>query len=393
MTAAVVVGGIGVGGWAISTRSDRAGFSQVVTIPSSPAPSTPAPSSSAPSSATPSASSSVQPAPVLPSAIVSATPTAPTLVALPVVECPTMYGIANPPSDAVKSVTVPSDVASSLANYTDKSHFMSVVGPRGWHCSALDAADGTQSLFIAPPGTSVTSAIAYTKDLREGIGAISGGSAQLPYWLTCAAMPDLGVTGDLPCPKVPAGERFTRIDHTTADFIDSPGVAGIGTPSGGRYTALGQIRYSPPPIPSMGDDAAEITCTLPAPDASLCQTIIDGFQPWVDPIGDKDAIQRCFSYYATQHAARIVVAGFDTTVGAANRYLDVVAGAPSQPPAIEHDAEHASTARASLCVIDGSFDAPGFVATRQYVIVGLDGKSIYPSVWNDQTSTPTRPAP
>ena len=339
----------------------------------------------------------MQSAPVSPSAIVSATPTTPTLEALPVVECPTTYGIANPPSDAVKSVTVPSDVASSLANYTDQSHYMSVVGPRGWHCSALDAADGNEGLFIAPPGTSVTEPIAYTKDLREGIAASSGGGAQMPYWLTCDAMPDLGVTGDLPCPKIPAGERFTRVDHTTADFIDPPGVAGIGTPSGGRYTALGQIRYSPPPIPSMGDDAAQITCTLPTSDASLCQIILAGFRPWVDPIGDADAIRLCFTYFAAQApdrtVIRTVVAGFDTTVGAGNRYLDVVSGNPSQPPAVERDANHTGTTRVSLCVFDGSFDAPGFLATRAYVMVGLDGKSIYPSVWNDQTSTPTRPAP
>lgn len=297
------------------------------------------------------------------------------------------------------SVTVPGDVASSLANYTDGLHNMSVVGPRSWHCSAIDAADGSVSLFVAPPGTSsVTAANAYTKDLREGIGANSGGSAQIPYEFTCAAMPDLGVSGNIePCPKVPAGERFTRIDHTTADFIDPPGVAGIGTPSGGRYTARGQIRYSPRPIPTMGDDAAEVTCTLPASDASLCQTIVDGFRPWVDPIGDPAAIQQCFRHVASQSAARTVirtvVAGFDTTVGAGNRYLDLVSGAPSQPPAVENDAGHTSTTRVSLCVFDGSFDAPGFVATRAYVMVGLDGTLLYPSVWNDQTSTPNRPAP
>jgi hypothetical protein len=314
-------------------------------------------------------------------------------VALPVVECPTEYGIANPPSDAVKPITVPSDVASSLANYTDKSHYMSVVGPRGWHCSALDAADGGEGLFIAPLGTSVTLPSTYTKDLREGIAASSGGGAQMPYFLTCAAMPDLGVTGDLPCPKIPAGERFTRINHTTANFIDPPGVAGIGEPSGGRYTALGQIRYSPPPIPSMGDDAAEITCTLPASDASLCQTVIDGFRPWVDPVGDPAAIQQCWRYYSSRNTAGPVIAGFATTVGAANRYLDLVAGTPSQPPAVKEDAKHTSKAPTALCVFDGSYDVPGFVATRAYVIVSAGGTPLYPAVFNDQTSTPPRPAP
>jgi hypothetical protein len=398
--AAVVVGGIGIGGWAISTHSNRDGFSQVVTIPSSPAPtrSTPPPSSPAPPSLSPapapSASSSVQP--TSPSAIASATPTALTLVALPVVECPTQYGIANPgPPGAVKSVTVSGDVASSLANYTDGLHYMSVVGPRGWHCSAIDAADGNAFLFIAPPGASSTPVgTGYRRDTREGIGATSGGSAQIPFEFTCAAMPDLGVSGGIEqCTKVPAGEQFTRINHTTADFIDPPGVAGIGTPSGGRYTARGQIRYSPPPIPTMGDGAAEVTCTLPASDASLCQTIINGFRPWVDPIGDPDAIQQCFRHVASQNAALAVVAGFDTTVGAANRYLDLVSGTPSQPPAVEHDAKHTSTTRASLCVFDGSFNVPGFVATRAYMIVGTDGTPLYPSVFNDQTSTPTRPAP
>jgi hypothetical protein len=315
-------------------------------------------------------------------------------MALPVVECPTQYGIANPASHgAVQSVSVPGDVASSLANYTDGLHEMSVVGPRGWHCSALDAADGTASLFIAPPGTSVTEGVSYTKDLREGIGATVGGSAQLPYWFTCAAMPDLGVTGDIPCTKVPAGERFTRVDHTTADFIDAPGVAGIGTPSGGRYTARGQIRYDPRPIPTMGDMAAEVTCTLPASDANLCQTIVDGFRPWVDPTGDPDAIQQCWRYYSSRNSAGAVIAGFDTTVGAANRYLDLVSGTPSQPPAVDHDAKHTSTKPTSVCVFDGSFTVPGSVATRAYIIVGAGGTPLYPAVYDDQTSTPTRPAP
>jgi hypothetical protein len=291
----------------------------------------------------------------------------------------------------VKSVIVPGDVYSSLANYTDGLHAMSVVGPRGWHCSAIDAADGNVFLFVAPPGTSSAPAYSNSKDPREGVGATTGGSAQIPYEFTCAAMPDLGVSGSEPCPKV-QGEHFTRINHTTADFVDPPATVGIGTPSGGSYTARGQIRYSPRPIPTMGDLAAEVTCTLPASDASLCQTILNAFHPWIDPIGDPDAIQRCFSYFATQNAARTVVAGFDTTVGAGNRYLDVVSGAPSQPPAVEQDANHTSTTRVSLCVFDGTFDAPGFVATRAYVMVGLDGKSLYPSVWNDQTSTPARPS-
>ena len=156
-----------------------------------------------------------------------------------------------------------------------------------------------------PPGisSSALTSNAYTKDVREGIGATSGGSAQIPFEFTCAAMPDLGLTGTFPCHKVPAGEKFTRINHTTADFIDPPGVAGIGTPSGGRYTARGQLRYSPRPIPTMGDEAAEVTCTLPASDASLCQTIIDGFRPWVDPIGDPDAIQQCWHYYQDRSSA------------------------------------------------------------------------------------------
>jgi len=295
----------------------------------------------------------------------------------------------------VKSVFVPGPDWSQLANYTDGLHNMSVVGPRGWQCSAIDAADGNEFLFIAPPGVSTaTTGNAYTKDVRDGIGATFGVSAQLPFELTCAAMPDLGVSSDVErCHKVPAGEQFTRVDHTTADFIDTPGVAGIGTPSGGRYTARGQIRYSPRPIPTMGDDAAEVTCTLPASDASLCQTIVDYFRPWVDPVGDPDAIQQCFRHVASQNARLTVVAGFDTTLGAGNRYLDLVSGTPSQPPTVEHDAKHTSTTPAALCAFDGSFDVPGFVATRAYIIVGADGTPLFPAVYDDQTSTPAPPAP
>ena len=289
------------------------------------------------------------------------------------------------------SVIVAGPDWSQLANYTDGAHSMAVVAPRGWHCSAIDAADGNVDVFVAPPGTSsATAAGADTTDLREGIGAYLDGRS---WELTCAAMPDLVLSGSSRCSKVPAGEKFTRIDHTTAGFVDPPGVAGIGTPSGGRYTARGRIRYSPRPIPTMGDLAAEVTCTLPASDASMCQTILDYFRPWVDPIGDPDAIQQCWRYYSSRNSAGPVIAGFDTTEGAANRYLDLVSGTPSQPPAVEHDAKHSSTTPTALCVFEGSYDAPGFVATRAYIIVGAGGKALYPSVFDDQTTTPQRPAP
>ncbi len=169
----------------------------------------------------------------------------------------------------------------------------------------------------------------------RGNRAEAGASAQMPFWLTCAAMPDLGCDrATFRATKVPAGEKFTRINHTTADFIDPPGVAGIGTPSGGRYTARGQIRYSPRPIPTMGDDGSRGHLH----DAGVRREFVpDAFSTTSSRGSIRSATLTRSSNAGATTPTKIrparSIAGFDTTVGAANRYLDLVSGTPSQPPA------------------------------------------------------------
>jgi hypothetical protein len=104
-------------------------------------------------------------------------------------------------------------------------------------------------------------------------------------------------------------------------------------------------------------------------------------------VGDPDAIQQCLPYRVNQISPETLIAGYDTTLGAATRYLDALGGGPSQPL----DAQRASTAPVSVCIFDGSFDTPGFLATRMYVMIGRDSALLYPSMFNDDTGPPARP--
>jgi hypothetical protein len=106
-----------------------------------------------------------------------------------------------------------------------------------------------------------------------------------------------------------------------------------------------------------------------------------------EPIGDSEAIQECLPYRVNQVSPQTLVAGYNTTLGFGTRYLDSIGNRPSQPA----DAQRDSTPPVALCVFDGSFDTPDFPATRAYVMVGSNGASLYPSVFNDDTDTPARP--
>jgi hypothetical protein len=109
-------------------------------------------------------------------------------------------------------------------------------------------------------------------------------------------------------------------------------------------------------------------------------------------VGDADAIQHCNAYQAkrrsdlgaaaTQIPALNVTAGFDTTVGTAQRYADTIGVKPGDPGAtppasVEQDAQHTSTATATLCIIDGDIHGPGLPGhppyTREIVLVLADG--------------------
>jgi hypothetical protein len=204
---------------------------------------------------------------------------------LPSVDCPTAYGTTNPGSPhPVTLLPTPPDVTGSFASYTDALHNIAVLGPTGWSCHAIDAADGNVSIMVTPPGVpSEPIAQPFIRDTREGIHAFvaSAGTGSV-LDLICPVMPDLldATSSGRPCWERPATETVNRDNPVAAEFYDPPGVVGDGAPSGGNFQAVGRMLDDP----AHGDQpegAASVTCTLPPqPVGLLCDDVVVEFAPF-----------------------------------------------------------------------------------------------------------------
>lgn len=203
---------------------------------------------------------------------------------LPSVECPTTFGTDKPgPPRPLSLLPKLPDSSINLASYTDRLHIVVVAAPVGWNCHAIDAANGNASVLVTPPGTSPTTfSQPFIRDTREGVGAFiaSPRTGSVPD-LLCAVMPDVidPSWSGRPCPSKPAAELIIRDNPVAAEFYDPPGTVGDGAPSGGSYTARGRMIDLPAPG-STSDGAASVTCTLPQPDAGVCDVIIGSFAPY-----------------------------------------------------------------------------------------------------------------
>jgi hypothetical protein len=264
--AAVVVSSVTLGGCASSGSRHDAGASQVV--------------SAQPASSTPAASSLGEASP----SVVATWSVSPGTPMLPSVECPTVYGIADPgPPRPVTLLPEPSDVTGTFASYTDALHNIVVLAPSGWSCNAVDAADGNVSIMVTPPGVpSETMSQPFIRDTRQGIYAFlaSAGTGSVPD-LICAVMPDLldAASSGRPCPQKPPTEQVIRDHSVAAEFHDPPGVVGDGAPSGGGNPALGRVLDNPA-HGRQPQGAASVTCTLRQPDGLLCDAVIGEFAPF-----------------------------------------------------------------------------------------------------------------
>ena len=74
----------------------------------------------------------------------------PVITVLPVISCPTSYGVQPPPSPFVPHELPTTSVVRGLSYYSNGR--ITVLGPAGWACGALVAADGGQKLDVYPPG-------------------------------------------------------------------------------------------------------------------------------------------------------------------------------------------------------------------------------------------------
>ncbi len=162
-------------------------------------------------------------------------------------------------------------LSGSLAAYTDRQGYMTIVGPRGWKCSAQYGADGSGGVRVFPPGPATSA--------KEGV---VGGETSACYGCTtgqaCALFPAAERAFrsgyQEPCPAHrPAREAVTALGPTVVAFEDPPYVKGEGAMSGGAFPANGVMTYVP------GSDYGSYveTCTLPDNVHSTRTAILNDF--------------------------------------------------------------------------------------------------------------------
>jgi len=218
-----------------------------------------------------------------------------TEVRVPVIICPTVFG-ASPPTKAAipKTVTVPlpRTLASSVAVYTDTAHLQSVLGPRGWRCSAAYGADGNGGVTIFAKGESISYSgvnLDNTRDLQAidadwspaCVDCILGQTC--PFFARAKAMySSLGYPNAKSTCRESRGEMLTSRGSALATFSDPPGTKGSATPSGGRYRALGFVYWAGTVKLKSGhlgtNGSAVVSCTVTLALRKICNESFLYFQ-------------------------------------------------------------------------------------------------------------------
>jgi hypothetical protein len=203
---------------------------------------------------------------------------------IPVVACPTSFGLPDEtmgPVASTMTATVTPAVAARITFYGNGT--LALLGPKGWSCEAAVGVDGSASMTITPPGQPIPAGSPPPD--RQAVTAYTGGACVgCIATMACGLFPEAWKLFEQPglsCPTTtPAGELVTRPVPRSAIFEDPPGVAGTGEPSGGLYRALGLLVFDPGTgaAGSGGDfpSALKITCTLPDAMAAICDEIVEG---------------------------------------------------------------------------------------------------------------------
>jgi hypothetical protein len=199
-----------------------------------------------------------------------------------VVVCPTSLGTETQTTVAIPTsmdMSVPSSLADQLGVYEDNQGIMRLLGPRGWNCNASYGADGSGGVAVYPPGQAVSEATAFTPSDAEGVVADETSACTVcregqacPLFSVAASDYQQDYNG--PCPASrPATEAVEQISPGVLGFLDPPGVAGDGVPSGGPYPANGVMTYY------SGDESGSWldTCTLPTSEHQLCTVVLNQF--------------------------------------------------------------------------------------------------------------------
>jgi hypothetical protein len=214
---------------------------------------------------------------------------------VPVVECPSVYGIAATPASKYPStiaVSLPASVAEQLSYYSDSTRsVLPILAPRGWDCSVGVGADGQVGIGVFPQSPPASFPSSFEHSSVQGVIAHSDSACQGCISETACPLVPSAVEGTFstysPCPysrppneevRWALGSPSTPLGLYTYDvvyFTDPPGVAGDGAPSGGPLTARGVLLFSngPDTYPA----ASIETCTLPSNLAGLCTPILNDF--------------------------------------------------------------------------------------------------------------------
>ena len=193
---------------------------------------------------------------------------------VPLVVCPTSFG--SPPLKRaafprLTTLAAATPLSTSLAAYTDTQGYMTVVGPRGWKCSASYGADGSGDVRVFPPSAATPK--------QEGI---VGSETSACYGCTtgqaCALFPaaakayQSAYQGACPSHRPPR-ETTYRLSATVVAFEDPPYVKGEGALSGGPFPANGVMTYAP----GNNNGSYLETCTLPDNVHTTCTAVLNDF--------------------------------------------------------------------------------------------------------------------
>jgi hypothetical protein len=205
---------------------------------------------------------------------------APAVSVLPVISCPTTYGAGSGSGPFVPHQLPTTASVHNLAFYSNG--LITVLGPAGWACSALVAADGGQKLDVYPPGKPdysvqiVPQGAAVVEVDADYTGHLPGAEDVCALFLHSAAASEVEQDG-MACPSSP-GEQTSALTDDVVKFTDQAGVKGTGAGSGGSLTSVGAAVY--PQLAFASDASVDISflsCTLPSKMASLCSAILGDF--------------------------------------------------------------------------------------------------------------------
>jgi hypothetical protein len=198
--------------------------------------------------------------------------------------CPTHLGA--PVSDRnrlpdYRLAVVSRRLEPSLATFTDALGSLDVVAPSTWQCTALDGVAGLSTLIVYPPGEARPPwgdvAVVHQGIVASQTGGCAGCSLETACSLFATARHRYLATYGVACQHEAARrELVARVSPSLTRFIDPPGVAGTGRPSGGSDAAYGAMLWHP--RRGVADMRAWlITCTLPADDHDLCVFSVGAF--------------------------------------------------------------------------------------------------------------------